>query len=273
LKGATLEPILKAENIVKKYRGAVFTGSREVAALAGVSLAIYPGATVALVGPSGCGKSTLALCLAGLERLSSGRIWFSGTELTALEEKQLRLVRPGLQLVFQDPAGSLNPRLNALELVTEPLNIQDYFDKAERYDRGRSLLARVGIPRDKYDQRLGEISGGQRQRIAIARALILQPKILILDEPLSALDCAVQARVANLLLELQASLGLTYLFVTHDLRMAAHLGDEIAVMEGGRIVEIGPTERIVDEAQHPLTRRLLATARRSRKVAGAPLVV
>lgn len=268
-----MEPILKAENVVKKYRGSVFTGNREVVALAGVSLAICPGATLALVGPSGCGKSTLALCLAGLERLSSGKIWFKGSEITALEEKQLRSVRPSLQMVFQDPTSSLNPRLNALELVAEPLNIQGRFDKAERYDRGRSLLARVGIPREKYDQRPSEFSGGQRQRIAIARALVLEPDILILDEALSALDCSVQALVANLLLELQASLGLTYLFITHELTMAAHLSDEIAVMERGRIVEIGATQRIVNEAQHALTRRLLAAAPRNYTVAGPPLAV
>lgn len=269
-----MEPLLRAEDVVKRYqRGRAFGRSPEVVALAGVSLAICSGATLALVGPSGCGKSTLALCLAGLERVSSGKIWFAGKEVGALEEKQQRTVRSNIQMVFQDPASSLNPRLSALELVTEPLNIQKRFDEGERRDRSRYFLERVGIRREKMNRRPGEFSGGQRQRIAIARALVLDPKVLILDEALSALDYSVQAQVANLLLELQFSLGQTYIFITHDLAMAAHLADEIAVMDSGRIAEMGVTEHIVDAPQHAVTRRLLLAARGGNVVASAPQAV
>jgi peptide/nickel transport system ATP-binding protein len=163
-------------------------------------------------------------------------------------------------MVFQDPASSLNPRMSALELVAEPLDIQKRFDKPQRRDRARDLLQRVGLPLEKAAQRPDEFSGGQRQRIAIARALALEPKLLILDEALSALDCSVQAQMANLLIDLQASLGLTYLFITHDLAMAAHLADEIAVMERGQIVEMGAAWSIVNAPQHAVTRRLLLAA-------------
>jgi ABC-type dipeptide/oligopeptide/nickel transport system ATPase subunit len=163
-------------------------------------------------------------------------------------------------MVFQDPASSLNPRMSAFELVSEPLKIQSHFDKHERHDRVYDLLQRVGLPREKAAQRPDEFSGGQRQRIAIARALALEPKLLILDEALSALDCSVQAQVANLLIDLQASLGLTYVFITHDLAMAAHLADEIAVMEHGQIVEIGAARDVVNSPQHAVTRRLLLAA-------------
>jgi ABC-type glutathione transport system ATPase component len=258
LRGKTLQPLLHAENVVKHYEGrSALASKREVSALDGVSFSIHAGTTLALVGQSGSGKSTLALCMACLEPVSSGRIWFAGTEITALEEGQRRAMRPEIQVVFQDPASSLNSRFSALELVTEPLNIQKRFDKRKRRDRAGDLLERVGIPREKINQRPQEFSGGQRQRIALARALALEPKLLILDEALSALDCSVQAQVANLLLELQASFGLTYLFITHDLAMAAHLADEIAVMDRGRIVEMGAAESVVKAPQHAITQRLL----------------
>jgi ABC-type dipeptide/oligopeptide/nickel transport system ATPase subunit len=163
-------------------------------------------------------------------------------------------------MVFQDPASSLNPRMSALELVSEPLNIQDRFDKRERLDRAYHLLQQVGLPREKAARRPDEFSGGQRQRIAIARSLALEPKLLILDEALSALDCSVQAQVANLLMDLQTALGLTYVFITHDLAMAAHLADEIAVMECGQIVEMGAAISVMNRPQHAITRRLLLAA-------------
>jgi ABC-type glutathione transport system ATPase component len=271
--GQTLEPLLKAENVAKYYASGTLGARREVRALDGVSLSIYPRQTLALVGESGCGKSTLALCLACLEHVSSGRIWFAGTELTALKEVQRRKVRPGIQMVFQDPASSLNPRLTALELVTEPLHIQKRLLKWERLDRALSLLERVGIPREKANQRPDEFSGGQKQRIAIARALALEPELLILDEALSALDCSVQAQVANLLVELQASLGLAYLFITHDLALAAHLADEIAVMHRGRIVEMGAVERVVSAPAHEVTRHLLQATFRVGEAALVPQMV
>jgi ABC-type glutathione transport system ATPase component len=266
-----LEPVLKAENVAKIYgSGGALGARREVRALDGVSLAIYRQKTLGLVGQSGSGKSTLALCVACLEPVSSGTIWFAGTEITELKENQRRELRPKIQMVFQDPASSLNPRFSALELVTEPLNLQKRFEKREMRDRACGLLERVGIPLGKVDHRPGQFSGGEKQRIAIARALALEPELLILDEALSALDCSVQAQVANLLLELQDSLGLTYLFITHDLGMAAHLADEIAVIERGRIMEQGPVETIVNSPQHEITRRMLLAASGIRMPARVP---
>ncbi|HVH89481.1 MAG TPA: ATP-binding cassette domain-containing protein [Terriglobales bacterium] len=256
-----LEPLLRAENVAKRYQsGGAFGPRREVRALAGVTFSIFPRTTLAVVGPSGSGKSTLALCLACLEPVSSGRIWLTRTEITALNAEQQRAIRPTIQMVFQDPASSLNPRMSALELVSEPFNIQNRFDKPERRDRAYDLLQRVGLPREKAAWRPDEFSGGQRQRIAIARSLALEPKLLILDEALCALDCSVQAQIANLLFDLQASLGLTYMFITHDLAMAAHLADEIAVMERGHIVELGAARSVVNAPQHAVTRRLLLAA-------------
>jgi len=257
------ERLLIVENLKKLYASRGMLGTKkEVIALQGVSFSICPKSTLALVGESGSGKSTLAFCLAGMERPTSGRIVFHGDEITALDEKQQRSVRPQIQLVFQDPARSLNPRFSALELVSEPLLVQGRLDKRKREDRARALLAQVGLPQEKALQRAEEFSGGQRQRLAIARALALEPELLILDEALSALDCSVQAQIANLLLELQSSLGLAYLFITHDFAMAGHLADEIAVMERGKVVELGAADRVLREPEHEITRRLIAATPR-----------
>src|ERR1700746_2115451 len=232
-----MQPLIKVENLVKCYRSAGGLGSRAlVSALNGVSLSIDSGTTLALVGDSGSGKSTLALCLACLERPTSGRIWFEGRNLAALGEKELRLVRPQIQLIFQDPARSINPRFTALEILMEPLIVQRKWGQHQVRERAVPSWERVGLTREMSPRRAREFSGGQRQRLAIARALMLEPRLLILDEALSALDCSVQAQIANLLLDLQSSLGLTYLFITHDPAMAAHLSDEVALMDRGRIV-------------------------------------
>ncbi len=268
------ERLLIVENLEKVYAGRGVLGTKkEVIALQGVSFSIRPESTLALVGESGSGKSTLAFCLACMERPTSGRIIFQGNEITALDEKQQRAVRPQIQLVFQDPARSLNPRFSALELVSEPLLVQGRLHKRKREDRARALLAQVGLPQEKALQRAEEFSGGQRQRLAIARALALEPKLLILDEALSALDCSVQAQIANLLLELQSSLGLTYLFITHDFAMAGHLADEIAVMERGKVVELGAADRVLREPEHEITRRLIAATPRLGSAAHLPQVV
>src|SRR2546427_2777977 len=268
------ERLLIVESLEKVYAGRGVLGTKkEVIALQGVSFSIRPESTLALVGESGSGKSTLAFCLACMERPTSGRIVFQGNEITALDEKQQRAVRPQIQLVFQDPARSLNPRFSALELVSEPLLVQGPLHKRKREDRARALIAQVGLPQEKALQRAEEFSGGQRQRLAIARALALEPKLLILDEALSALDCSVQAQIANLLLELQSSLGLTYLFITHDFAMAEHLADEIAVMERGKIVELGAVERVLREPQQEATRRLLRALPRMTRAAHLPQVV
>jgi ABC-type glutathione transport system ATPase component len=269
-----MEQLLLVDKLEKRYeRAPVFGTKKEVTALQGVSFSIDRGATLALVGKSGAGKSTLAFCIAGLDRPSSGRIIFNGNDIAALDEKRLREVRPQIQVVFQDPARSLNPRFSAIEIVSEPLLIQGRLDKREREGRTRALLSQVGVPQEKALQSAEEFSGGQRQRLAIARALALEPKLLILDEALSALDCSVQAQIANLLIELQASLGLTYLFITHDLAMAEHLGDKIAVMERGQIVELGFVERIVRAPEHEVTRSLLAATPRLSAAADGPKAV
>jgi peptide/nickel transport system ATP-binding protein len=249
------------ENLSKLYGHANVSGrNAEVAALRGVSFSIFPRTTIAVVGESGSGKTSLAWCITSLEKPTSGNIWFEGREITSLQEKELRAVRPLTQMVFQDPANSLNPRWTALEIVSEPLMIQRRSSKQEQRATASSLLDRVGIPAEKAHQRPDEFSGGQRQRLAIARALALQPKLLVLDEALSALDCSVQAQIANLLCELQASLGLTYLFITHDMAMGAHLADQIMVMAHGEIVERGACEDVLGAPQHDVTRRLLAAA-------------
>ena len=266
--GDNNQPLLRAEDLEKRYsRRSGFGSKEELTALRGVSFAISPQTTLALVGESGSGKSTLALCLACLEKPSAGKIWFREREITSLNETELRGIRSQIQLVFQDPANSLNPRWNAAEIVSEPLLVQQRLDKRGRPERARELLESVGIPAEKAGQRPDEFSGGQRQRIAIARALALEPKLLILDEALSALDCSVQAQIVNLLLDLQSTLGLTYLFISHDFAMAAHVADQVAVMDRGKIVEVGTPESVVREPKHDVTQRLIAAAVGVRTVA------
>jgi ABC-type glutathione transport system ATPase component len=262
-----LQPLLQVQNLEKRYRRASGLSQKtEVTALSGVSLSILPRTTMALVGESGSGKSTLALCIACLEKPTSGSIRFGANEITSFNERELRVVRPKIQLVFQDPANSLNPGWTALEIVSEPFLIQQRFSKQERRERACAQLERVGLSPQKANQRPGEFSGGQRQRLAIARALTLEPQLLILDEALSALDCSVQSQIVNLLLEFQSSLGLSYLFITHDFAMAAHLSDQIAVMDHGKIVEAGPTEMVAHTPQHTVTKRLIAAARATSQI-------
>jgi len=254
-----MQPLLRVENLVKRYVRKSLVGAwEELLALDGVSFKILPGTTLAFVGESGSGKSTLAACLACLESPTSGDIWLDATNTVKGGEHIRRQVRPQIQLIFQDPASSLNPRWSVLEILKEPLILQHKFSHNEMILCARSLLERVGLSSDVAARFPTELSGGQRQRLAIARALALEPKLLILDEALSALDCSVQAQIANLLIDLQSSLGMTYLFITHDLAMAAHLADEIAVMNRGRIVEQGPAETILKQPKHDITRQLLA---------------
>jgi len=266
--GQDMQPLLKAENLVKRYAKRSLAGAREeLLALDGVSFTIFPGTTLAVVGESGSGKSTLASCLACLESPTAGNIWFEGKDLVKLGERARRQVRPQIQLIFQDPASSLNPRWSVFETLIEPLILRRKFKPEEMKPRANSLLERVGLSPDIVERLPAELSGGQRQRLAIARALALEPKLLILDEALSALDCSMQAQIANLLVELQSSLGMTYLFITHDLAMAAHLADEIAVMNRGRIVEQGPADNILKQPQHKTTRQLLAAVPRIARAA------
>jgi len=266
-----MSPLLKVENLVKCYARRSLVGMREEwLALNGVSFTVFPGTTLAVVGESGSGKSTLASCLACLESPTSGRIWFEGKDIVKVEERVRRQLRPQIQLIFQDPASSLNPRWSVLEILLEPLILRRKFTREEMRQCASSLLERVGISPDIVERPPTELSGGQRQRLAIARALALEPKLLILDEALSALDCSVQAQIANLLMELQSSLGMTYLFVTHDLAMAVYLADEIAVMSRGRIVELGSAEQILNQPQHETTRQLLRALPRMTRALPAP---
>jgi ABC-type glutathione transport system ATPase component len=254
-----MEPILKVENLVKRYTKRNLVGvPQEFLALDSVSFTVSAGATLAIVGESGSGKSTVASCIACLETPTGGNLWFEGKNLAHAAENELRNLRPQIQLIFPDPASSLNPRWTILDIVAEPLVVQGKLSRTERMTRAFSLLERVGLSAEIAERPASELSGGQRQRLAIARALTLQPKILILDEALSALDCSVQAQIATLLLELQSSLGMTFLFISHDLAMAAHLADEIAVMSRGQIVEHGPAAKILQTPASEATRQLLA---------------
>lgn len=258
-----MQPLLKVENLVKRYTKRSLAGTpEELLALDSVSFTVFPGTTLAVVGESGSGKSTLAACLACLEYPTEGNIWFEGKEIAKLEERARRQIRTQVQLIFQDPASSLNPRWSLREVLVEPLILRRKFSREEIDLRVTTLLGRVGLSPDILERSPTELSGGQRQRLAIARALALEPKLLILDEALSALDCSIQAQIANLLVELQGSMGMTYLFITHDLAMAAHLADEIAVMDRGRIVEQGPAQRILKQPEQETTRQLLAAVPR-----------
>src|ERR1700674_4485419 len=266
--GPNMQPLLKVENLVKRYAKRTLAGTgTDLLALDTVSFTIFSGTTLAVVGESGSGKSTLALCVACLESPTTGTIWFEGKNIVKLGERARRQVRQQIQLIFQDPASSLNPRWSVLEILVEPLILEGKCNREEMRQRANSLLERVVLSKNIVERLPTELSGGQRQRLAIARALALEPKLLILDEALSALDCSVQAQIANLLMDLQSSLGMTYLFITHDLAMAAYLADEIAVMNRGRIVEQGPAERILKQPQHETTLRLLAAVPRITRAA------
>jgi len=257
--GQNMQPFLRVEKLVKGYERQNVFGSREtLLALDGVSFAVAHETTLAVVGESGSGKSTLGFCISCLEIPTSGSIWFEGRDIVALAEDERRQVRPRIQLIFQDPSNSLNPRWSVEEILLEPLALQGKPKREETKQRAAALMAQVGLSSDMFQRLPAQLSGGQRQRLAIARALALEPKLLILDEALSALDCSVQAQIANLLIELQRTLGMTYLFITHDLAMAAHLADEIAVMNRGRVVEQGPARDIMRHPKEEITQHLLA---------------
>ncbi len=251
--------LIFARGLSKSYerRLGLFRGNAPVRALEGVDLDIAAGSTLALVGETGSGKSTLARCLALLESPDSGEILYEGRVVAPAAGRPPASLRRGIQLVFQDPASSLNPRFTAVKIVEEPMLVQGIGTTGERPDRSLDLLERVGLPRSVGGRLPQELSGGQRQRLAIARALVLEPKLLILDEALSSLDLSIQAQLVNLLLDLQAARSLTYLFISHDLGLAARFADEIAVMQRGRIVERGPTRSVFRNARHPHTRVLL----------------
>jgi len=254
--------LLRAESLSKRFSagGSLFPGSQKwVYAVRDVSLEIARGTTLGLVGESGCGKSTLGRLLIKLITPTSGRVFLGDVEVTALEGAALRKLRRRMQMIFQDPYGALDPRIAIGEAVGEGLDIHHAtLTPAERGERIASLLARVGIRADQIDRRPSEFSGGQRQRIVIARALAVEPELIVADEPVSALDVSIQAQVVNLLSELQRERGLTYLFVSHDLRIVEHVSDEVAVMYLGRIVERAPKRTLFATPRHPYTKALLS---------------
>ena len=258
-------PLLQVEAVVRDYvlpRQTLFASAPRVRALHGVDLTLGDGESVGLVGESGCGKSTLARAILALERPNDGQVRFRGEDLFTLSPAALRRTRRHLQMVFQDPYGSLDPRHRVARIVAEPLDSLERGARSERRERLVEALAAVGLSAGDLDKYPHEFSGGQRQRIAIARALITRPDLIVADEPVSALDVSVQAQVLNLMMALQAQLGLTYLFISHDLSVVRHVTDRVAVMYLGRIVEQGPTARVFARPAHPYSQALLAAVPR-----------
>ena len=238
--------------------GVLLRQTGAVRAVDGVSLEIAPGETLGLVGESGCGKSTLGKAVVRLLKPTSGSIRFGETDISHASQRALRPLRRNFQMIFQDPAESLDPRMSVRSIIEEPLIIHGLGTRAERARQVEELLDRVGLPASAADRYSFEFSGGQRQRIGIARALALKPKLIVCDEPVSALDVSIQSQILNLLVELQQDFGLSYLFIAHDLSVVKHVSDRVAVMYLGKIVELAPAETIYRDPRHAYTKALLS---------------
>lgn len=253
---------LRVRRLSRRYfqRSRPWESRTPINAAKDVTFEIARGKTLALVGASGSGKSTVARCVAALEKPNEGEIWIDDREIAKLGRAELFPLRREIQMVFQDPATSMNPRVTAAQAIAEPLLLQRCGTREEQRARAAELMKEVGVNPDWMERRITQFSGGQQQRIAIARALTLRPKLLVLDEAYTGLDLSTQAQIANLLLELQAAHGLTYLLISHDLRLVSQVADSIAVMSGGEIVEQGPTDQILDGPAHRETQALVRAA-------------
>ena len=255
------QPILELRDLRMHFpvhEGVFNRTAKYCKAVDGVSLALQAGETLGLVGESGCGKSTLGKCIVRLNQPTSGEILYEGTDLAPLNRKALKPFRRDLQMVFQDPVESLNARHTIGETLTEPFIIHGIGDPASRRASVSALLDRVGLPANAADRYPFEFSGGQRQRIGLARAIALNPRVLVCDEPVSALDVSIQSQVLNLFLELQREMGLSYLFIAHNLAVVKHVSDRIAIMYLGRVVELAPADEIYRAPRHPYTRALIS---------------
>jgi len=251
--------ILSVNSLSKNYElGSAFSRGKDVVhAVENINLEIVEGETLGIVGESGCGKSTLGRMIVRLEEPTAGEIIFEGEDLAKLSNKRLRSVRKRLQMIFQDPYASLNPRRQIGKIVEEPLRVHGV-GKAEREKIAKDLLRRVGLDLEAYEKYPHEFSGGQRQRVVIARALALNPRLVVADEPVSALDVSIQAQVLNLFKDLQKEFNLTYIFIAHDLGVVRHVSDRIAVMYLGKLVELAPADDLYDSPAHPYTKALLS---------------
>ncbi|WP_010097552.1 ABC transporter ATP-binding protein [Ornithinibacillus scapharcae] len=259
---ATKEALLDVHHIKKYFpiKGGIFRRTiGHLKAVDDVSFSVYKGETLGIVGESGSGKSTLGRVILKLMDPTEGEIYFNGNEISKLKQREVRPYRRDMQMVFQDPFGSLNSKMSVAELIEEPLVVQTSLSKQERKHKAIEIMEKVGLRADDRMKYPHEFSGGQRQRISIARALIIHPQFVICDEPVSALDVSIQAQVLNLMKDLQDDLSLTYLFIAHDLSVVKHISDRIAVMYLGRIVEIAPKKALYDNALHPYTQGLLAS--------------
>ena len=252
--------VLRAENLARHYAisQGMFRPVQTLKALDGASFSLQRGKTLAVVGESGCGKSTLARLVAMIEQPTSGRLEITGLNTTGATAHVLRGLRPKVQMVFQNPYGSLNPRQKVGAILEEPLLVNTDDTASQRTEKARAMMVKVGLRPEHYQRYPHMFSGGQRQRIAIARALMLEPDILVLDEPVSALDISIQAQVLNLLADLQEQHNLAYLFISHDLSVVRHIADEVMVMYLGRVVEQGDAKRLFSNPVHPYTKALLS---------------